>query len=194
MNGRLFGLLFVLMTQAECLRAQSQADCGARCLFVAAHSLDETVPVTFEELLKRLPAEKDGVSLSQLQEQATALNFHTLAVQTSLPALNDRQRPFACIAHLKRRHFVLITKYDGQTVTISDPPESYTLPAATFLTEWDGHALLLARTALVPEETIVSAKWWRDVGKQCSIWGGVLLAVTGCVVTIRNKLWRKSGV
>lgn len=167
--------------------AQGQADCGARCLYVALRSLDKNVQVTFQQLSDRLPVAADGVSLSQLQEQARALGFQTLAVQTSLPSLNHRQRPFACIAYLKRKHFVLITSSENEIVVISDPPDVHRLPIGTFLNEWDGQVLLLSKSPIRPEEEIMAELWWRS-----TLLRGLVCIGAMAVIAATLAWWRRS--
>lgn len=177
-------ILFAL--QLPTANVQGQTDSGARCLYVAVRSLDKNVQTTFQQLSHRLPA-ADSVSLGQLQEQASTLGFQTLAVQTSLATLNHRQRPFACIAYLKRKDFVLITSSSSDIVVISDPPNVHRLPVATFLNEWDGDALLLAKSPIKSEQEIVSELWWSNTLIQSSVWIGPMFAVAVALVWWRKR-------
>ncbi len=172
---------------ATTVLGQSQEDCGARCLFTAIHSLDPTSTASFSDMIEEMAPDATGLSFKQVQEQAEQFGFRTLGVETSLRVLQHRKRPFACIAHLKNNHFVLITHIEAQIVRISDPPEQIDLPHSTFLSEWDGSALLVSQTSIAAEEDIISAIWWKDFLLRALMWGSIVLTVAAGLFWLRRK-------
>lgn len=160
--------------------------CGSHCLYTALNLFDKG-PDKFEDLetLMGQPTFQ-GYSLAEIQEAAEKYGLVTLTVSTTLENLQARTDRFACIAHINDSHFVLVGDVKGGKVSLIDPPRSFTLPTATFLSQWDGAALLLSDVALEAEESINNRRWrvvmlWRLAW--CSI---------GAVVAIgAYRVWKK---
>jgi ABC-type bacteriocin/lantibiotic exporter with double-glycine peptidase domain len=157
--------------------------CGAHCLFMALRALDAPID-GLQPLVSRLGDPPDGgYSLAQLAAEAEKFDLHTLGVETSLASLSRRPGRFVCIAHMKKGHFVVIAKCDERNVTVVNPPEAQTIPASTFLGQWDGKALILSREPVIPEGQI-PVPW----GRMAYFLGAVVLAlVSGVVIWGRNR-------
>lgn len=148
--------------------------CGSYCLYVSLKALD--VPVeSFETLEEQLgePTVAEGYSLAQLQESAEHFGAHTLGVQTTIEDLRRRPGRFACIAHIRGHHFVNIAEIDEEEALIIDAPREYRLPLDTLRAEWDGTALLISDSPLLPEEELPHPIWYR-----------VLIAVAGTAIFV----------
>ena len=150
-----------LLTQPDPeLLAAEKPLCGAYCLYVALLTVDAPVPGLdeVESRLGRPP--RTGYSLAQLAKVAESYGMHSLGITTDLDRLSLRQRPFACIAHWGKDHFVNILDVASNQVTYFDSPTVRSIPRVTFETRWDGNALLISRHALAPEEDIVVRDGW----------------------------------
>jgi ABC-type bacteriocin/lantibiotic exporter with double-glycine peptidase domain len=156
-------------------------DCGVHCLFVAMKALDSECPITLDALRKSLSPGPRGNSLEQLRAEAERRGFQSAIVRPSLETLAIRSRPFLCIAHLSRGHFVIVKDVAETTVTISDPPLERTLPQETFRTEWSGACLLLARTPLELELSLQRRLYWMRILKMLP--GVLAVLVTGMILT-----------
>lgn len=126
--------------------------CGANCLEVALHALEhpEAGSGAVDELLG--PATEKGYSLGELQSAAEKLDLRTRLVRTSLDNLLLREPGFVCVVPLEGGHFVLLGDYNGRDVWIVDPPGEYSLAVELFQDRWDGIALLMSNSELVPED------------------------------------------
>lgn len=129
--------------------------CGSMCLYIGMKSLGAPIPL-FDDVERRFgPAGPMGYSLDQIRVVAEQFGIHATPVVTNLDNLTRRQRPFACIAHLKTGHFVLIGDITDKSVFIVNPPYvAHELPIATFLTQWDNRALVLSSHEVQPEEAL----------------------------------------
>src|SRR5690606_13492042 len=89
----------------------SQVRCGLFCLYVATSILGSE-DTEFDKLDTLLGTpDPQGYSLEQLRVAAEKSGFHAAGVQTTCQRLGWRREmgeTFACIAHLKRGHFVLV--------------------------------------------------------------------------------------
>lgn len=128
--------------------------CGAYSLYVSLKALD--VPIAdYRELEAKLgPVGPAGYSMDRLASTARDYGLHVLGVISTPENLTRRARPFACIAVFRGNHFVNIADISDGTATIIDPPRQFKLPIDTLRGVWDGSALLLSRTPLVPEEAL----------------------------------------
>jgi ABC-type bacteriocin/lantibiotic exporter with double-glycine peptidase domain len=150
-------------------------------LYVSLKALDFPV-ASYEALEQRLgPPSEAGYSMGQLAEAAQGLGASTLGVATTVENLRRRPGRFACIALLKDTHFVNIADISDQGVSVVDPPRSSTVPVDTFLTQWDGSALLIAPSPLVAEE---------DLGRAVPGWLGPVLA--GAIVVVMVIVFYRS--
>lgn len=142
---------------------QDLAECGVNALFVALHTLDNECETKLDALREELSPDAQGNSIEELQAATIHAGFHAIPVKTTLEALQVRHRPFSCIAHLRtgEGHFVLLTDIQDDAVTIADPPQSVTIPRATFLSEWTGNALIVSNMPLEDEASVQSALQWQ---------------------------------
>jgi ABC-type bacteriocin/lantibiotic exporter with double-glycine peptidase domain len=141
---------FVWLLKPSLVQAESDPDCGAKCLYTACVSLDID-PGTYRDYLNTIgPINSRGLSLGRLAELAEEQGLSTLVLETSLENLRRRREepPFACIAHVDGDHFVLIGDVQPEKVWVVDPPAEQEVAAAVFEQRWRGHALLLARHPL----------------------------------------------
>lgn len=158
--------------------------CGANCLYIALKALELTTE-NFSALEDRLGQPRfQGYTLAQLHEAASDFGAHSYPVLTSPERLRQRRslgESFACIAHLKRDHFVLVTDMNDQTIHIVDPPIVYDVPLGTFHSMFSGHALLIGREALRSEDAIAAT-----VGGSDWIWVclGVIAASSAAVLIV----------
>ena len=146
---------------ASDVATDGDAQCGSRCLYVALKGLDYPVK-DLAELESRLGAPPiDGYTLAQLEAGAKSYGAHTLGVETTVENLRLRPKPFACIAHLTRDHFVLIADLGEGSATIIDPPHKKSVPLDTLGALWDRKALLISSAPLAREEDLLRPIPWR---------------------------------
>jgi ABC-type bacteriocin/lantibiotic exporter with double-glycine peptidase domain len=146
----------------EIPRPGARSDCGAVALYVAMLALDDSRSDEFDKLLGELNPSEQGNSIGELAKAAEARGFQTAIVSTSLESLNSRERPFGFIAHVRDSHFVAVADTDLKSVTIVDDGHVVSVPAITFLSEWSGAGLLLAKQSLEEESSLQSRiAWWR---------------------------------
>lgn len=100
------------------------------------------------------PPPRGGHSMADLAEAAEKLGFQTLGVHTTLRNLSQRPGRFACIAHLKHGHFVLIAKSDDSGVHVVDPPTAKVVAQNVWNAAWSGDALLISTDSLLPETEV----------------------------------------
>jgi ABC-type bacteriocin/lantibiotic exporter with double-glycine peptidase domain len=129
-----------------------------------------------------------GYSLQAIRESAEEFGLHTEAASTTLDNLVARRERFCCIAHINGNHFVLLGEHKDGQVLIVDPPRSYRLPTATFLSQWNGTALLLSDQELEPEESVARRMWWMAAAWRCAWCVLGLVCVAGSIRTF--KWWR----
>ncbi len=122
--------------------------CGLWCLYVALRGLDFEIPDPQALEVKLGSPTPQGFSLAQLETAAQDCGAETLAVSTTLANLKHRPGRFACIAHDRRGHFVLVSDIKNGQVTVIDPPRVEQIPQPTFEALWDGVALLVSRGPL----------------------------------------------
>ncbi len=135
-------------------------DCGVNCLYIAMKTLSPSNTMDLATLQARLKPEQAGNSLGELSEVAREQGFQTLAVETSVEALQIRQRPFVFIAHLNRGHFVLLTDSSSESVTMVDPPQKMLIPATSLDSEWGGAGIIVSSTEIEEEDTVQRRLWW----------------------------------
>jgi ABC-type bacteriocin/lantibiotic exporter with double-glycine peptidase domain len=128
--------------------------CGARTVYLAGESLTPGSMGGLENVISDLSPGDDGNSFAEMADALENRGFKTLAVQTTLEGLMTRKRPFACIAHLIRGHFVVIADANDVEVVLYDPPRNVTLPINTFESQWSGKCLLVSNSQLEDEELI----------------------------------------
>jgi ABC-type bacteriocin/lantibiotic exporter with double-glycine peptidase domain len=175
-----------LVVSPDTLSAAPDPLCGAECLYTALVALDVEPGNYADFLQKAAPTDPRGLSLGRLAELAEERGLSTLLVETSLANLRRRrdEPPFVCLAHVDGDHFLLIGDIQPQTVWTIDPPAEREVAAAVFEQRWRGHALLLSRQPLRPEDELpVARAWW---------WlGGPLIAVGGLMLGVGFFLWRR---
>ncbi len=183
------GFVLWLSSWSEMAFAQEESRelCGAYCLYLGLKSID--LPV---ESLERLQEElgsppKGGYSLGQIDAVAQKHGAQTLGVQTTLDNLRVRTERFACIAHLKENHFVLLAKIDTEGVMVVDPPHHRLVPFVTWGRDWDGVALLLSPTPLKPEEDLRQPWNWKVIGS----WAGGVVIAASLLAYLRNRFQRE---
>ncbi|MBS0267194.1 MAG: DUF1573 domain-containing protein, partial [Planctomycetes bacterium] len=147
--------------------------CGSYSLYIALSGMD-LIHESFEAFEDRIgPPSAKGYSFGQLDAVAKSVSAHSLGVSTNLDNLRARTGQFACLALINDIHIVNVIFVTESEVTIIDAPRSYRIPNDTFLSQWDGTALLVSTSQLIPEE---------DLGKGRSSWayvacgGGVVIA------------------
>ncbi|MEZ5942010.1 MAG: cysteine peptidase family C39 domain-containing protein [Planctomycetaceae bacterium] len=163
---------------------QSNEACGRNCLYIALKSLDVEAGslADLESRIGQPPA--GGYSLKRLQEGAESYGMHTLGVQTSVENLALRPRPFACIAHYKTGHFVLLLDAVGKSrgVKVLDPPQSaIDLPRETFESLWSERVLLISPEPLLAEEDLPKPFPWLTV-----FVGFAILAILASLFYVRR--------
>lgn len=180
-------LLFLLCGPVSAAqRAEPDVYCGSRCLFMALHALEIPVP-SYEALEEALGApQTGGYSMQDLASAAERFGARTLAVQTTLDRLTRRPGRFACIAHVKDNHFVLLTDVRDGVVTMVDGLEKRSLAAIACNEIWSGKALLISRQELLPEEDLPQPRSWWTYG----LVGGCVLACGGVWIGWRRRWLR----
>lgn len=123
--------------------------CGAYCLYLALNMIGHP-SASFEAIEQALgPPGEAGYSMQQLAEVARRSGAHCEGFQTDLQSLQKRQRPFACIALLKKGHFVVVYDVDDENVYVVDPPKKILVGRDGFASLWSGKTLLLADRPIV---------------------------------------------
>jgi ABC-type bacteriocin/lantibiotic exporter with double-glycine peptidase domain len=148
---QIIALTLVALSSTSDLTGRSSTDCGANCLFAAMYSIDQSKTPRLSVVIEKLSPGLQGNNLDQLRQLAEEQQFPCLAVRTDLETLESRERPFACIAHMKRGHYVIIQDLDKAMITVVDPPRSYSVARDAFAADWSGNCLLIAATALESE-------------------------------------------
>lgn len=200
MNG---GLLFLLLASPCAIQHTTPAvsdpakssECGVNCLFVALKTLDDNTTLTLNELRSRLAPGERGNNMEQLRAEAAKLGYATLVVRPSLESLAIRRRPFMCIAHLSRGHFIIIQDVDDGAAQIIDAPLERTVARESLEQQWSGVCLLIAREPLEPEETLQRRLYWSRITRKLPITAllaTVLLSLTGWVIVRIRSTWETS--
>jgi len=101
------------------------------------------------------PVKDGGYSMAQLSDSATALGYHTLALNTTLEGVTARRGRFLGIAHMTNNHFVIVYNVTNHNVLIADPPRLYSLPEGVFNSQWSRQILLISKEPIAA----VSAAW-----------------------------------
>jgi len=185
-------LLAVCMNESAIAASQnSPAECGVNALYVAMHTLNQDCQTNLDFLRHELSPDSEGNTLEELQAVAIRSGFEAISVATTLEALQFRERPFCCIAHLQSGtgHFVLLTDIQGDLVSVADPPMSAEIPRSTFLSEWTGNALILGVGPLQDEEKVQRLVQWHRFSSM-AIRGLVVLALIGLAYWLVRHAWR----
>lgn len=184
---KIWSLIVVFASTALLTNGAAPADpqplCGPECLYTSLVALGVD-PGTYSSFLERIGGpDARGTSLGRLGEIAREFNLSTLEVETSLENLRARRggQPFSCIAHVDGNHFVLVGDVDAKSVWSIDPPREGLVAAPVFQQRWKGHALLLSRTALTPEEDLSRAGGFR--------FGWLALIAAGAIVAGGLSYW-----
>ena len=184
-------VLLLLLVLTRNIRANDELeknDCGCRCLYIAMSALLENPQLSLSNLIEDLKPDNDGTSIGQLEQVAVRVGLNTLAVETSLEALQSRRRPFVAIAHLNHNHFVVISGIDNEGVTTIDPPAVRAVSKSAFESEWSGNVLLLSTQPLEPEKTVS-----RRIGRTSFLVtsGWMCIGLFFCFFAM--TLWRRRG-
>ena len=143
-------LLCFLFAPVEPL-SDSEELCGTYSLYVGLRSLDANLSGLDTIEAELGPPPRGGHSMADLASTAEKLGFQTLGVHTTLHNLSQRPGRFACIAHLKHGHFVLIAKSDEAGVHVVDPPSAKVIARNVWDAAWEGDALLISTAPLLSE-------------------------------------------
>ncbi len=156
--------------------------CGAKCLYTGLVAL-ELDPGSYSTFIENCgDVEARGFSLGQLDEFAKQHGATTLAVQTTFENLKLRRERFVCIAHVDGNHFVNVGDVNDNSVWVINPPQEGSMALELFAKRWNGQALLLARSALVPEEELQQPWRWG-----WAIVGGLMAAGIAAAGIIRKR-------
>ena len=119
--------------------------CGGYSLYVGMKALGLNIP-DYPALEAKLGQPTGlGYSMRQLSEAVEAFGGHSLGVETSLEALEERGDRFACVALLESsRHFVCLYEIDRDNVYLVDPPNRRVVSRDAFHKIWSGKALLIS--------------------------------------------------
>lgn len=168
-------------------RATDDVRCGSYCLYVALKGLGGKVASVAEVEDFMGPPPSGGYSMADLDAAARHFGFQTMAVETTLERLAARSERFACIAHVRGHHFLLIADASDGEVHVIDPPRSYTAAPAAINAIWDGKALLISQQSLEPEELVVV-----PLRKRPRAWIGfavmLVLLLSATVICFRRRL------
>lgn len=102
------------------MRVQLQseaAECGIACLAMVGSHYDPEL--TLSSLRARFNVSLKGITLRQLVDYASQLNFRARALRIELEDLSKLRVP--CILHWDMSHFVVLESVRGRTVKITDP-------------------------------------------------------------------------
>lgn len=186
--------IMILAMQQELRSQNPDMECGVGCLFVALHTADDQCTVTLNELRQQLSPRDSENTLNDLRSAASAAGFQTLNLQTTLDALRVRTRPFACIAHLKSNHFVLLADIAEETVEVLDPPKKLTsVPVSTFSSAWSGSVLLVSKSPLEGEDVINQRLRWMKFRQRVVLGVKLLIAALAGFVVVRWG-WKSASV
>lgn len=128
-------------------------DCGPSCLRMVTSFYGQEYST--EYLRDNAFIGKQGVSLSGINDAAEKIGMHATAVKTPYSMLKE-ERPFPCILHWRKNHFIVLFDIKAGKVQIADPAKGLvTLSEEDFLIGWlgqgtqklnEGFALLLKPT------------------------------------------------
>ncbi len=93
-------------------------DCGATCLRNIAHHFGRSFPISYIRTITY--TNREGANMLGLSRGAEAMGFRTLAIRVPLNKL-IKNAPLPLIAHWDQNHFVVIYKFKGDKIYISDP-------------------------------------------------------------------------
>jgi ATP-binding cassette subfamily B protein len=125
-----------MLTAFPFYRQLDMMDCGPTCLRIIAKHYGRAIPIDF--LRKKTSLTRSGVSLSGIAEGAEAIGIHPLAVKLSLLSLME-EAPLPCIAHWKKKHFVVVYKIKSNKVYVADPAHGLLSYSKTdFVDGWIG--------------------------------------------------------
>jgi len=99
-------------------KQMDQSDCGPTCIRMIAKYYGKSY--TLEYIRENSYINKSGVSLLGLSEAAQAIGLRSLAVNVSFQRLAT-EAPMPCIAHWRKRHFVVVYKIKKGKVFVADP-------------------------------------------------------------------------
>lgn len=190
--GQLVIFLAISFTASPLTLNDSELDdkklCGARTIYLAGESLSPRSMGRLNELIDELSPSDEGNSFAEMASVAESRGLKTLAVKTTLRGLMARKRPFACIAHLTRGHFVVLADANEIEVILFDPPRKLTLPVNTFESQWSGKCLLISNSELENEDVVQQSL--QGSKRKWIIMAGILSVLATLVFQFRRTVRR----
>ncbi|MDJ0775894.1 MAG: cysteine peptidase family C39 domain-containing protein, partial [Mastigocoleus sp. MO_167.B18] len=135
--------LFKKRTKYECIRQNSEEDCGAACLASVCKYYGQIISINRSR--EAVGTGQYGTTLLGLKRGAESLGFNARSVKAS-PAILDKLQEMILptIIHWQGRHWVVLYGKSGKKYVIADPAFGLRYLSRQELKEaWDGIALLL---------------------------------------------------
>ncbi len=135
--------LFKKPTKYECIRQNSEEDCGAACLASVCKYYGHILSINRSR--EAVGTGQYGTTLLGLKRGAESLGFNARSVKAS-PAILDKLQEMILptIIHWQGRHWVVLYGKSGKNYVIADPAFGLRYLSRQELKEaWDGIALLL---------------------------------------------------
>jgi ATP-binding cassette subfamily B protein len=141
-----------------------ERDCGAACLAMLCRHYGHDVSLSF--IRQVAGTTLDGTSLAGLKRGGAAVGIEMRLLKSSADALDTLSLP--AVLHWGGRHWVVLTRLDGDRARIADPAVgARTCSRVQLAEEWSGYAALptpTARLADAPRQRIDLA-WMRPAAR-----------------------------
>ncbi|QYK03156.1 peptidase domain-containing ABC transporter [Shewanella psychrotolerans] len=111
--------MFTLLPQSKCsiIYQSEYSECGLACLAMMSSFYQRKTNLM--TLRKELAYSESGMSIRTLCEYAEQINLDSRPLQADVHEIEQLRLP--CVLHWDLNHFVVLTEYNKNTVTIHDP-------------------------------------------------------------------------
>jgi ABC-type bacteriocin/lantibiotic exporter with double-glycine peptidase domain/CRP-like cAMP-binding protein len=121
------------------IRQVDERDCGAACLAMLCRYYGHETSMSF--IRQSAGTSVDGTSLGGLKRGGAAVGIEMRLVKSSAEDVD--RLPLPAVIHWKGRHWVVLTRIDGDRVRLADPAIGLrTVSRAELAEEWTGYAAL----------------------------------------------------
>lgn len=130
------------MSKIKNIRQHDSRDCGAACLCMISEYYGAKYSIQY--LSKLLCINQEGASIWGIIEGAKKIGLSAVSYKGAIEKLKkftkEKKEPF--ILHLKKNHFVVISKTDKTKVKVNDPAYgNYMLTWEELEKEWSGYII-----------------------------------------------------
>ena len=132
------------MSRFPFYRQYDEMDCGPTCLRIISKYYGRSFSP--DRIRSLCHTGRSGTSLLAISEAAEKMGFNTLGARISMDDLRE-SAPFPCVAFWNQQHFIVIYKFTGKRVYVSDPAHGLiTYSHAEFRKGWgvdEGKGIIL---------------------------------------------------